>query len=53
VIGALILAALRAIAIDALAAFGFICLGGGLITLAFMWLFRHRRAHHKNTRGYL
>lgn len=51
--GAIVLAAAREIAIDALAAFGFLCLVGGVIALIFVWLFRHRREHHKNTRGYL
>lgn len=39
-------------AIDALAAFGALCLASGLIALIWAFLFRHRREHHKNTRGY-
>jgi uncharacterized membrane protein HdeD (DUF308 family) len=51
-IGALVLATLRTVGIDILAAFGAICLVGGVIALVFAFLMRHRREHHENTRGY-
>ena len=52
-IGAIVLAAARVMAIDSLAAFGALCLAGFVIAIVWAWLFRHRREHHKNTRGYL
>lgn len=52
-IAAIVLAAVRAVAFDALAAFGALCLVGFIIAIVWAFLFRHRREHHKNTRGYL
>jgi hypothetical protein len=53
VIAALILAAVRSVAIDILAAFGALCAASILIACLWAFLFRHRRDQHKSTRGYL
>jgi hypothetical protein len=53
VIGAIVLATLRTVGIDILAAFGALCALSILIACVWAFLFRHRREHHKNTRGYL
>jgi predicted exporter len=50
-ITAIVLATLRTVGIDILAAFGAICFVGGVLALIFAFLMRHRREHHKNTRG--
>lgn len=52
-IAALVLAAVWNIGLDALAAFGALCLASILIAVTWAFLFRRRRDHHKNTRGYL
>jgi hypothetical protein len=52
-IAAIILAAVREVAIDAGLALLALCATSVLGACLWAFLFRRRRAHHKNTRGYL
>jgi hypothetical protein len=52
VIAAIVLAAARSVAIDALASFGCLCLASIVIAVAWAFLFRHRRRQHINRRGH-
>jgi uncharacterized membrane protein len=52
VIGALILATVRAIVIDGLVALGALCLTSIVIAAVWAFLFRHRRRQHIDRRGH-